>query len=186
MLPSAPEPNKASGPEVLTRAASDRSTPSKPEVRQQRQRDVRRSPEEIRRRLEMARLAAEIAESRQDYAKRPRKKYISANTAEFEYARYLAAWSARIERVGNLNYPDDARREDLHGNLVLTVGLRRDGSVKSMDIIDPSGHKILDDAAQRIVRLAAPFAPIPQDREVDELYITKTWQFLPGNVLKSR
>lgn len=186
MNPSAPEPDQASGPEVLTRAASDRATPSKPEVRQQVQRDVRRSPEEIRRRLEMARLAAEIQESRQDYAKRPRKKFISANTAKGRYARYLAQWSARIERVGNLNYPDVARRDGLHGELVLTVGLNRDGSVQSIDLIDSSGHKVLDDAAQRIVRLAAPFAPTPEDREVDILYITKTWQFLPGNVLKSR
>ena len=96
-------------------------------------------------------------------------------------------WVARVERIGNLNYPDDARRQDLHGQLVLTVGLDRDGSVKSIDIIQPSGHKILDDAAIRIVNLSAPFNALPKDGEaVDELYITRTWQFLPGNILRNR
>jgi protein TonB len=101
----------------------------------------------------------------------------------------MKAWVGRIERIGNLNYPDEARHRQLHGQLVLTVGLGHDGRVKSVDIIQSSGHKVLDDAAIRIVHLAAPFPPIPQGRDdrgrkgVDELYITRTWQFLPGNEL---
>jgi protein TonB len=92
----------------------------------------------------------------------------------------------RVERVGNLNYPDEARRQGVYGELVLTVGLNRDGTIKSMDVIKSSGHKLLDEAAQRIVRLAAPFPSLPTDKtRVDELYITRTWQFLPGNVLRN-
>ena len=99
----------------------------------------------------------------------------------------MAAWVARIERIGNLNYPDEARRQELHGQLVLTVGLNKDGTVKSIDIIQPSGHKILDDAAIRIVNLATPFNPLPTKGDVvDELYITRTWQFLEGNILRNR
>ncbi|MDN5924718.1 MAG: energy transducer TonB, partial [Xanthomonadales bacterium] len=91
------------------------------------------------------------------------------------------------ERVGNLNYPAQARQRKLTGNLVLTVGLLRDGSIKSVDIIQSSGHKILDDAAIRIVHMAAPFPHIPKTSDkVDELYITRTWQFLPGGVLRNR
>jgi len=92
-----------------------------------------------------------------------------------------------VERVGNLNYPDEARRQGVYGELVLTVGLNRDGSIKSIDVIKSSGHTLLDDAAQRIVRLAAPFPGLPKDskEKVDELYITRTWQFLPGNVLRN-
>lgn len=93
----------------------------------------------------------------------------------------MRAWVARIERIGNLNYPDEARRRQLHGQLVLTVGIQRDGSIKSIDIIQSSGHKVLDDAAIRITRLAEPFPPLPETKEkVDELYISRTWQFLPG------
>jgi protein TonB len=139
------------------------------------------------RKLEMARLAQEIRHKAEQYAKRPRKKYISANTSEHGFAAYMHAWVARIERIGNLNYPDEARRRQLHGQLVLTVGLRRDGSVQSIDVIQSSGHKVLDDAAIRIVRLAEPFPALPDAGEnVDELYISRTWQFLPGDVLRNR
>jgi len=140
----------------------------------------------MEKKLEMARLAEEVQRESSAYAKRPKKKFISANTKEYEYAAYMAAWVARVERIGNLNYPDEARRDQLHGQLVLTVAINRDGSIKSTDVIQPSGHKLLDDAAIRIVRLAAPFPPFPAGEKVDELYITRTWQFLPGDVLRNR
>ena len=135
----------------------------------------------------MASLAAEVRDQSEKYAKRPKKKFISANTKEYAYAAYMNGWVKRVERIGNQNYPDQARREALHGDVVLTVGLNRDGSIKSVDVIDSSGHKLLDDAAQRIVRLAGPFPPLPPDKtRVDELYITRTWQFLPGDILRNR
>jgi protein TonB len=143
--------------------------------------------EEDQRKLEMAKLAQEIQRESEQYAKRPKRKYISANTKEYEFAAYMRAWVARIERIGNLNYPDEARRQQLHGQLVLTVGLTRDGHVKSVDVIQSSGHKVLDDAAIRIVHLAEPFPALPEDKEkVDELYISRTWQFLPGDILRNR
>lgn len=139
------------------------------------------------RKLEMAKLAQEIQNESEQYAKRPKRKYISANTKEYEFAAYMRAWVARIERIGNLNYPDEARRQQMHGQLVLTVGLTRDGRVKSVDVIQSSGHKVLDDAAIRIVHLAEPFPALPEDKEkVDELYISRTWQFLPGDILRNR
>ncbi|MGA8277770.1 MAG: TonB family protein [Rhodanobacteraceae bacterium] len=142
---------------------------------------------EIERKLEIARLAEEIKRDSDRYAKKPKRKYISANTKEYAYAAYMHGWVARIEHIGNLNYPDEARRRQMHGQLVLTVGLARNGNVKSVDVIQSSGHKLLDDAAIRIVHLAEPFPPIPQGNEApDELYITRTWQFLPGDVLKNR
>lgn len=142
--------------------------------------------EQVDKKVEIARLAEEVQREQQAYAKRPKKKFISANTKEYEYAQYQAAWVARIERIGNLNYPDEARQQQLHGQLVLTVALDRDGSVKSIDIIQPSGHKVLDDAAIRIVKLAAPFPPIPTTEKIDELHITRTWQFLPGDILRNQ
>jgi len=75
---------------------------------------------------EMARLAQEVQRESQAYAKRPKKKYISANTREYAYAAYMAAWVARIERIGNLNYPEAARARKLYGSLLLTTGIRAD------------------------------------------------------------
>jgi protein TonB len=137
--------------------------------------------------MEMARLTAEIERQTEAYAKRPRRKYISANTQEYGYADYMRAWVARVERVGNLNYPEEARRRGLSGQLVLTVAVRRDGTVERTDIIQGSGMKLLDDAAVRIVTLATPFPPLPRTKDdVDVLHITRTWQFLPGGTLDTR
>nr|WP_225578143.1 energy transducer TonB [Rhodanobacter sp. 7MK24] len=142
--------------------------------------------EDLRRQQEMAQLSAERRQAIEDYAKRPRKKYISANTREYVYAAYMRGWSDRVERVGNLNYPEEARRRELHGDLLLTVCINRDGSISSIDVIQSSGQPLLDAAAKRIVQLAAPFPPLPPEAKVDQLYITRTWQFLPGNVLRSK
>ena len=184
---AAPRPSEATPTEVLTqkqsplRVTTARQLPDAPP----RPAEVEREAEQ--RRLEMARLAQEIQRESEQYAKRPKKKYISANTREYEFAAYMRAWVARIERIGNLNYPDEARRRQLHGQLVLTVGLERSGRIKSIDVIQSSGHKLLDDAAIRIVRLAEPFPALPETKEpVDELYISRTWQFLPGDVLRNR
>ncbi len=186
MQASAPKPQPPTQRELLTQQKStfnvqtDKELPEQPPLPQPTTRDV------LEKKLEMAKLAAEIQQESQAYAKRPKKKYISANTKEYQYAAYMSAWVARVERIGNLNYPDEARREQMHGELVLTVALRRDGTVKSIDVIEPSGHKVLDDAAIRIVNEAAPFPPIPAEGGVDELYVTRTWQFLPGDILRNR
>jgi protein TonB len=183
----APRPQAPTDAEVVTQKRSnfsvttDTAKPDTPDRQAAVERDVEQ------RKLEMARLAQEIQRESEQYAKRPKRKYISANTKEYEFAAYMRAWVARIERIGNLNYPDEARRQQLHGQLVLTVGLTRDGRIKSMDVIQSSGHKVLDDAAIRIVHLAEPFPALPEDKEkVDELYITRTWQYLPGDILRNR
>jgi len=183
----APKPQPPSERELLTQQKNpqfavhtQKEVPEQPVLPQPTNREL------IEKKLEMARLAEEVQRESQAYAKRPKKKYISANTKEYEYAGYMSAWVARIERIGNLNYPDEARRQQLHGQLVLTVALNRDGSVKDIEVIQPSGHKLLDDAAIRIVKLAAPFPPIPAEGSVDELYVTRTWQFLPGDILRNR
>lgn len=138
---------------------------------------------------EMARLAADVNRRKDSYAKRPKKVYIdSANTKEYAYAAYMRGWTDRIERVGNLNYPMEARRHRVHGDLLLTVAINRDGSVKSIDLIRSSGQPVLDAAAMRIVRLAAPFPRLPTDAKEpsDELYISRTWVFGPNDTLETR
>jgi protein TonB len=143
--------------------------------------------EKIARDIEMARLAAEIQLRSHQYAKRPKRKFVSASTKEYAWAQYLRGWVDRVERVGNLNYPDEARRRRIGGLVVISVGVRRDGSVESTRIIQSSNIPMLDNAAVRIVQLSAPFEPLPKTREdPDVLHVTRTWQFLPGGELLDR
>ncbi|RXR04334.1 energy transducer TonB [Pseudoxanthomonas composti] len=143
------------------------------------------SAEKIEHDAEMARLAAEVHLRSELYAKRPKRKFVSASTREYVYANYLHAWVERAERVGNLNYPDEARRQRLSGQVVISVAVRRDGSVEQSRIIRSSGIPLLDSTALRIVRLAAPFPPLPQTSEqVDILHVTRTWVFLPGGEVR--
>lgn len=189
----APMPVRASAPQpiaaeaaptpVLTQDSSNlQVSPITPKDEIQ-PRDLPHDQQLIERSMQMARLASELDRQNQAYAKRPKRKFISANTHEYAYANYMAAWVARVERVGNLNYPDEARRRNLDGSLVLTVAINRNGSLERIDVIRSSGHQVLDDAAQRIVELSAPFSPVPKsDDEVDILHITRTWQFVAGDI----
>lgn len=129
--------------------------------------------------MTMARLQPGIQRDRESQSKLPRRKWISANTRAYEYAAYMQAWVAKVERVGNLNYPEEIRRLKLTGDLVMTVGIKVDGSVESIDITRSSGTPQLDQAATRIVRLAGPYSPLPDyiQTEVDILHITRTWRF---------
>ena len=139
-------------------------------------------------RNERARLSAEISQFWEEYQKRPRRKFLSARTKEYKYATYMEAWRTKVEKVGNLNYPEQARKRKLNGQLVLDVEIRPDGNLHAVSLIRPSGHKELDDAAIRIVQLSAPFEPFPSAirEDVDILHITRTWQFVRGNKLTSR
>jgi len=135
----------------------------------------------------LASVSAELQQRLDNRAKRPRMKYISANTKEFKYAAYMETWRAKVERIGNINYPEEARTRQLSGSLLLDVALRPDGSVEEITVRRSSGHAVLDDAAVRIVELAAPFAPFPPDirRDVDVLHVTRTWKFLNSDGFSS-
>ncbi|MGH8471754.1 MAG: energy transducer TonB [Gammaproteobacteria bacterium] len=141
----------------------------------------------INRSLAMASLNAEIAQRLEARAKRPRRKFISATTHEHKYAAYMEAWRVKVERIGNLNYPEVARRHNLTGSLILDVALKPDGSITDIAVRRPSGYKLLDEAAIQIVKLSSPFAPFPHDieAECDILHITRTWQFLTNYRLTS-
>ena len=136
--------------------------------------------------LKMAALSSEVQRKLETRAKRPKRTFISASTREYKYAAYMEAWRAKVERVGNLNYPEEARRRKISGQLVLDVALNPDGKINQITIRSSSGHKVLDDAAIRIVELAAPYAPFPEAirAETDVLHITRTWQFLDQSGFK--
>ena len=141
----------------------------------------------VQRSLAIARLEAQISKDFDAYQKIPRRKFIGARTQEYRFAQYIEDWRIKVERIGNLNYPEAARQKKIYGNLQLTVSIRADGSVESVEVSRPSGHRILDAAAMRIVKLAAPYAPLPPDirRDTDILSITRTWTFTQADQLQS-
>jgi protein TonB len=179
-----PAPSPPPEARVVT-ATNARDTLPSPQARP----DVPPAPlpqgtEKIERDIEMARLAAEIQLRSQQYAKRPKRKFVSASTREYAWAEYLRGWVDRVERVGNLNYPDEARRRRIGGLVVISVAVHRNGSVESTRIIQSSHIPMLDNAALRIVKLSAPFAPLPKTQDdPDILHVTRTWQFMPGGEL---
>jgi len=137
------------------------------------------SSELVRESLAMARLAPDRLSEPRDFPERQRRKFISANTREYLYASYMRSWVAKVERVGNLNYPEKARRMNLEGALVLSVDILANGGVDRIRVLRSSGYDVLDEAAVRIVRLSSPFAPLPREitESIDVLTITRTWQF---------
>ncbi len=176
---STPEPTK-----VLTVDSSSEKVQEHEKPKPDEQTKTTSASELINRSMEMLTLNQQINQTLQAYSSAPKSKFISARTKEYKYASYMRDWVAKVERVGELNYPDEARRQNLSGKLIVQVAVYPDGSVREITIRQPSGYKILDDAAVRIVKLAAPFAPFPDDikRETDVLYITRTWVFTSGNL----
>ena len=128
--------------------------------------------------VQNARIAA-LADRVQSYNAQPRKAFVAPSAQASHYAAYLDSWRSRIEAIGTKHYPDSARGR-LYGSLQITVSIRADGSVAAVEIDRPSQHAILNQAARRIVQLASPFPPLPDDiaKETDMLVITRTWHFV--------
>ena len=138
--------------------------------------------------FEIVNLEAKLERQNQIFTNMPRVKRItSLSTAASADAFYLNSWRRKIEKIGNLNYPVEARKRKLYGSLRLLVAIEADGSLRRVKILESSGHKMLDDAAVRIVRLAAPFAPFPDELRAttDLLEIIRTWQFRKNSSLGS-
>lgn len=185
---AAPDPSPERPTEVLTTEESARTAAQKEQPEEQPEQELPRADRLMRQATEVARLEAELSRDIEAYAKRAKHKYISASTREYLYASYMQAWVDKVERIGNLNYPDEARRRGLSGELVLDVAINHDGSVASVRVLEPSSSPVLDEAAERIVRLAAPYTPLPPAirENVDVLHITRTWQFTRGSGLDTR
>lgn len=129
--------------------------------------------------IEIDRLEAQIAKQQEEYQKRPKRRFIGARTKEASDAMYLEAWRQKVERIGNMNYPEAARNQKIYGQLRMTVSIKSDGSIEKIEIDKSSGSKVLDEAAKNIVNLAAPYARFTEEmkRNTDILGITRTWTF---------
>ena len=130
---------------------------------------------------------AELREIRQLTAQKPRERYITANTREYIFASYENSWRQKVERIGNLNYPEEARQKNVSGTLILDVAIKPDGSLAGVKVIRSSGSQLLDDGAKYIVEISAPFAPFTPEirKQVDILHITRSWQFNNSNRLET-
>jgi protein TonB len=139
----------------------------------------------IERSLEIQRLEAQIRREMQAYQERPRRLFIGARTQEYRFAHYIDTWRQKVERIGTLNYPQEARTRKIYASLRITVAIKANGEVEDVEINKSSGYRFIDDAAKRIVRMAAPFESFPADirRDVDILHITRTWNFTRADEL---
>ena len=142
---------------------------------------------DAQRNFNIQRLEGEVARMWEAYQKRPRRQSLGASTQEVRYARYVEDWRLKVMRLAEKNYPQAARDNKIYGSLLLTVSIRKDGSLESVSIVRPSAHKILDDAALRIVRMGAPYAPFPPDvaRDTDVLDISRTWRFTSSDKIET-
>lgn len=174
--------------EVMSAAKAERKTTSQPqkEPLPDLARPLTAAQLLERSRQRIARMSAEIKRVKKTYQVTPRRTFVrGANAKEYRFASYLDAWRAKVERFGNLNYPEEALRRNINGSLLLDVAINPDGSLNHMKIIQSSGHKVLDEAAKRIVRLAAPFPPLSKEilRDTDVLHIPRVWYFKSGSGL---
>ena len=136
--------------------------------------------------LAVARIEGQISRQLDEYNQRPRKKFIGARVEEYRFAQYVEDWRQKIERIGNLNYPDAAKGR-LYGSLVLTVVIKANGDLEHVEVNRSSGQSLLDDAARRIVQMSAPYAAFPEAirRDTDVLEITRTWTFTNADRLRA-
>ena len=170
------------------KAAAPVAVPQPKPNETQEQTDLATAPELMQRTLEAMRLEAQIAKEMDAYQKRPKRRFVGARAEEYRFARYVEDWRLKVERIGNLNYPEAARAQKLYGSLLLTTGIRADGSIESIVVERSSGKRVLDLAASHIVQMGSPYAAFPPDirRDTDILYITRTWTFAPGDSLTSQ
>jgi protein TonB len=179
-MEQAPEPEVDSRETVALEA--DNAAPLTATTVEQPEPDQPSAAQLMQQSMEMASLQPEVRRQARTGSRLKKKKFISANTREYEYASYMSAWVSKVERVGNMNYPSELRQKKLHGDLILAVGINQDGSVESIDVRRSSGIREIDLAATNIVQMAAPYAPLPDNitDDVDILYITRTWRFESG------
>ena len=186
---TSPQEQQASAPrqvqgnrQLVTTSGSSRNKVTSEQERRAMQVELPDGPEKtlLERSLEMASLEAKLDSLRQTYAKQPRvQRLTAASTMKATDAYYVNSWRRKIEQMGALNYPREAESCFDNCRLRLLVAINPDGTINELRILESSGKKVLDDAALRIVRLSAPFAPFTEEmrKQTDILEIIRTWQF---------
>lgn len=186
----APEPESA--PDTPPTVKAERSEETTPEPDQPAEETPEQAEEQplslAETRQQVARDIADTTRTIDWNARWPSKQRINARTRSHAAAAYMHAWIQRVEQIGNLNYPEEARRRGLSGTLIVEVTLFPDGTVEDIRILEPSHHAVLDQSAMRIVEIASPFAPVPDEvlQGKDRLVITRTWEFVRGERIRAQ
>lgn len=186
------ETNESKTHIINTKQKSDRSTSSVDSKEKEIQRDAQDGDAEqlVPQSQEFSSLKAKLDKLRQAQAKEPRiRRHTSMSTKASYDALYLNNWTAKIERIGNENFPAEALKNSLQGNLRILVGIYPNGAVQKVEILQSSGHTILDSAAVQIIRLASPFDPFPAEirKNTDILEIIRTLRFeITGDLTTSQ
>lgn len=172
---------------LLTQAKSMHSVPQEHSDKQKQDGSNMNGRDLVQKAMEIARLEAQIDRDFSAYQKLPKRTFIGARTQQYRYAQYIEDWRIKVERIGNLNYPAQARQQKIFGKLQLTVSIRSNGTLQGVEVTKSSGQRILDAAAVRIVKLSAPFAPFPDDirKDTDILSIVRTWSFTSSDQLET-
>ena len=192
------QPHESAPPEVLkpdpheivtsTAKSPDRIKETDQEIEQEEKPEQQQlQVETLERSVAIASLEAQLREKKQTHAKRPRKRQLTAvSTKAVRDAEYLDAWRSKIETLGNINYPK-LNIENLFGHLRLLVAVNSNGTISTIKVLKSSGYKRLDDAAIKVVRMAAPFDKFPPEisKDTDILEIIRTWRFEKGHYLSS-
>lgn len=172
-----PQPQK-----VLTQTMAHVKAPSSPEVveetvEQPKEQHPHLTPEALQQQI--AQLGEQIRTSRQSSDSSKIKFVNSVSTHKYLAAQYVKDWEDKVERTGNLNYPEAARKSGASQMLTMDVGINADGSIYSIRIVKSSGNPALDEAAKRIVKMSSPFAELPVEllQELNVLVITRVWKF---------
>ena len=182
-----PETPQEAKTELLTQLRPGAAATVLPNVDPSEHTDSPTANQMMQKTLEAMRLEAQLAKEMDAYQRMPKRRFIGANAEEYRFARYVEDWRLKVERIGNLNYPEAARQLKLYGSLVLAVSIRSDGSLENVEVRRSSGQRVLDAAAVKIVHMSAPFAAFPADirRDTDILTVARTWTFTKGDELTS-
>jgi protein TonB len=168
----------------ITQTEAQHAVDKQDQIRK-KQSDSQQDSKAEKRQSQIARLQAEIRQMTIDYAKRPKIITLTASTKKAIEASYLASWVKKIERTGNLNYPQEARIKKIDGQLRLSVRINSVGEILDVKITRSSGSSVLDEAAKRILRMAEPFAAFSEElkQRADQLVIIRTWDFKSNRLI---
>lgn len=185
-VPEQSEPKAAK--KVITQKKAEKSilAASKPDTGQHTEKRPQLSAEMLQQQI--TQLGTEIRLNQQSAEQNKIKFVESVSAHKYIAAQYMKDWEDKVERTGNLNYPEVAAKKNFSGTLTMDVGIKADGSIYSIRINQSSGNPALDEAAKRIVRMSAPFAPLPADlqKELDVLVITRVWKFSDESGMTTR
>jgi len=184
--PEQSEPKAAKKLITATKAEKKIVTASKPDTKAHTEKHPQLTAEMLQQQI--AQLGTEIRLNQQS-AEQTKIKFVDSVSAhKYVAAQYMKDWEDKVERTGNLNYPEVAAKKNFSGTLTMDVGIKADGSIYSIRINQSSGNPALDEAAKRIVRMSAPFAPLPLElqKELDVLVITRVWKFSDESGMTTR